>query len=75
MKRRTKTYYACLNTTTNSLVVSTNKQAVALHIGIHPLTLTRHLNNSPLYIRDEYIVWGNVEIVKRKKRIVRRKFR
>lgn len=62
MKTKKKTYYVLYLKRDDSVYISTTKQYIADILGVHLITVSRHLENSNKWIHSDFIVWKRVNI-------------
>jgi hypothetical protein len=57
-------YHIALNKENNDINLSTSHKSAAKFVGIHPLTLARHLKLSDVYNTDQFTIWHDVPLEK-----------
>jgi len=63
-RKNIKGLYIALNKQDNNICASHTKTEIAQFLGIHPITLTRHLKDCSIYNNELYCVWKDVRVSK-----------
>lgn len=62
MKTKKKTYYILYLKSNNNIYISTTKQYIADILGVHLITVSRHLEKNNKWIHSDFIVWKGINI-------------